>query len=202
MSDFAKDLGLTAIEDVGRTAQEAGGAAGGAKGAGGEGEDVGARRGPPEAPIRLAEQVEQAGGVQEPQPKSFLEGRGAWMMITALAFVGAVSILTISTWAMTRPTLDSLTKAWVTSPMTLEEAQAILGKDAKPEQVAGLQDRWAKATRVETPKVVESFGTLVKIHNDGFRDMFQLVVLSALVPIFTLLAGYVFGKRDSSPGGA
>jgi Sec-independent protein secretion pathway component TatC len=33
-------------------------------------------------------------------------------------------------------------------------------------------------------------------HFDQFRDLFQLIVMSGLIPLFTLLAGYAFGARQ------
>jgi hypothetical protein len=66
---------------------------------------------------------------------------------------------------------------WFTRP-TLSEVQQILGQSA------------------EAQKVLEAFSELTRDHFDLFRDLFQLVVLSILVPLFTLLAGYAFGSRE------
>ena len=66
---------------------------------------------------------------------------------------------------------------WGYTRPTLQEAQAFTGSNTKPED----------ALRV-----------LIQLrdeHFENFRDMFQLIVLSGFVPLFTLLAGYVFGKR-------
>src|SRR5262245_61624234 len=35
-------------------------------------------------------------------------------------------------------------------------------------------------------------------HLNHYREMFQLVVLSGLVPLFTLLAGYMFGRNQAA----
>jgi len=66
---------------------------------------------------------------------------------------------------------------WLTRP-TLLEVQHILGASA------GAKD------------VLETLLALRRDHFEQFRDLFQLVILSALVPLFTLMAGYAFGTRQ------
>lgn len=44
--------------------------------------------------------------------------------------------------------------------------------------------------------LVETLLNLRREHFEQFRDLFQIVVLSGLVPLFTLLAGYAFGARQ------
>lgn len=38
-------------------------------------------------------------------------------------------------------------------------------------------------------------------HLNEYREMFQMVVLSGLVPLFTLLAGYMFGRGQAARHG-
>ena len=66
---------------------------------------------------------------------------------------------------------------WFTRP-TLAGVQKILGNSATPKDV------------------LEILRSLQRDHFDRFRDLFQIVVLSGLVPLFTLLAGYAFGARE------
>lgn len=66
---------------------------------------------------------------------------------------------------------------WFTRP-SLAEVQQLLGADAKPNEV------------------LEALRGLQRDHLDQFRDLFQLIVLSALVPLFTLLTGYAFGSKE------
>ena len=66
---------------------------------------------------------------------------------------------------------------WFTRP-TLAEVQKILGNAAAPKDV------------------LETLRNLQRDHFDQFRDLFQIVVPSGLVPLFTLLAGYAFGARE------
>lgn len=66
---------------------------------------------------------------------------------------------------------------WMTRP-SLAEVQSILGTSANPKDV------------------VETLRTLRRDHFENFGDLFQLIVLSGLVPLFTLLAGYAFGSRQ------
>jgi len=67
---------------------------------------------------------------------------------------------------------------WLTQP-TLAEAQQLAGKGAQAKEL------------------LETLQALRRDHFDQFRDLFQLVVLSGLVPLFTLLAGHAFGTRQS-----
>jgi len=53
------------------------------------------------------------------------------------------------------------------------------------------------ATSDNPEMLMEILTQLRAEHNESFRDMFQLFVLSGLVPLFTLLAGYVFGKGQA-----
>jgi len=43
---------------------------------------------------------------------------------------------------------------------------------------------------------LETFRGLQRDHFDQFRDLFQIIVLSGLVPLFTMLAGYAFGSKE------
>lgn len=103
-------------------------------------------------------------------PKSFIEGRGAWMMTLALGTIGLLCLGTFTLWFFTLP--------------TVADVQSLC--------------KSATGTTPDAAKHVELFTSLRKVHTDGFKDMFQLVVLSGLIPIFTLLAGYVFGTRQST----
>ena len=64
---------------------------------------------------------------------------------------------------------------WFTRP-TLTGVQQLLGSSA------------------QATDVMEALRTLRDQHFDQFRSLFQLIVLSGLVPLFTLLAGYAFGR--------
>lgn len=104
-------------------------------------------------------------------PKSFIEGRGAWMMTLALGTIGLLCLGTFALWFFTLPTVAD---------------------------VESLCKGSSNNASLDATKHVEMFTSLRKVHTDGFKDMFQLVVLSGLIPIFTLLAGYVFGTRQSA----
>ena len=43
---------------------------------------------------------------------------------------------------------------------------------------------------------LEALRSLRKEHFDQYRDLFQILVLSGLTPLFTMLAGYAFGARQ------
>jgi len=70
---------------------------------------------------------------------------------------------------------------WFTRP-SIAEVQKMLNDSAEPKEV------------------VELLRNLRRDHFDYFRDLFQLVVLSGLVPLFTLLVGYAFGSREREKG--
>jgi hypothetical protein len=50
---------------------------------------------------------------------------------------------------------------------------------------------------VNGKELLEALRNLRTDHFNAFRDLFQLVVMSGLVPLFTLLAGYAFGARQA-----
>jgi hypothetical protein len=50
---------------------------------------------------------------------------------------------------------------------------------------------------VEPKVVVDTLRELRRDHVDHYRDIFQLLVLSGLVPLVTLFAGYTFGRQES-----
>ncbi len=68
--------------------------------------------------------------------------------------------------------------SWWLSRPTLEQARALIG------------------TSAEAKEIVDAFSKLQAEHFDHFSRLFQLIILSGLVPIFTLLAGYAFGSRQ------
>ena len=71
---------------------------------------------------------------------------------------------------------------WWTRP-ALAEVQALFGSSGPAKDI------------------LEALQALRTAHFAELRDLFQIVVLSGLVPLFTLLAGYAFGsrQRDKEP---
>jgi phosphate/sulfate permease len=53
---------------------------------------------------------------------------------------------------------------------------------------------------IDTGKLIEGYSKLRADHLDQLKSVFQIVVSSTLVPLFTLLAGYVFGKGEAATG--
>ena len=60
--------------------------------------------------------------------------------------------------------------------------------------VAEVQDLFGASANAK--EVLDALSILRRDHFDQFRDLFQLLILSVLVPLFTLLAGYAFGTRQ------
>lgn len=118
----------------------------------------------------LTEIADRLPALPRPGPKSFLEWSGTVQMAILLTFICALAAVFLVVWGVTRPTLEDVT-ALVSAGGAEENAKA-----ATPEQVA------------------EMMSSLQRDHFEQCRNLFQIVVLSALVPLFTLLAGYVFGK--------
>lgn len=69
---------------------------------------------------------------------------------------------------------------WLWTRPTLVEIQTTLGQ-------------------AEAKVILEAFRELQRDHADQFRSFFQLLVLSGLVPLITLLAGYTFGTHAQEP---
>ena len=66
---------------------------------------------------------------------------------------------------------------WFTRP-SIEEVKGITGAAQKSEVI------------------LETLRQLREDHFEAVRNLFQLLVLSGLIPLFTLLAGYAFGSRQ------
>jgi hypothetical protein len=71
---------------------------------------------------------------------------------------------------------------WYTLP-TFTEVKAALGASSAPAE-----------------QVIETFKTLREAHSVQVREFFQLVVTTTLVPLFTLLIGYAFGRQQRENG--
>ena len=105
--------------------------------------------------------------IGRPDPASYLEWSGTWQMTIVLVIICVAVAGFSAVWAFTMP--------------TIEDVRAL-----------------AEGGSLDDPKVAaELLEQLRDGHLERFREMFQLLVMSALVPLFTLLAGYVFGKSSS-----
>ncbi len=69
--------------------------------------------------------------------------------------------------------------SWLFTRPTFASVQAMLGDTVDPKVV------------------VETLRALRGDHVDHYRDIFQLLVLSGLVPLVTLFAGYTFGRQEN-----
>ena len=67
--------------------------------------------------------------------------------------------------------------AWLAMRPTLAQVQSALG------------------TTADSKAVLDTLRELQRDHADQFRSFFQLFVVSGLVPLITLFAGYTFGVR-------
>ncbi len=103
-----------------------------------------------------------------PDPASYLEWSGIRQMAIVLAIICIAVVGFLAAWVFTLPSIEEV--------HTLVEGGTI----SDPQTAAGLLDQLRDA------------------HLKRFREMFQLLIMSALVPLFTLLAGYVFGKSSSN----
>lgn len=81
-------------------------------------------------------------------------------------------------WAICLSTVLFLVGWWISRP-SIEDVKQILDAAADGK------------TRLE------ALQQLRKDHLDMFRDLFQLIVSSILVPLFTLVVGYAFGARQA-----
>src|SRR6516162_3376805 len=112
----------------------------------------------------------------EPRPETWLQKAGVIQMIGLLCAIGVLSLLFLIGWWATLP-----------GPADVQHVLTdITGKaltDLKPDQALDLYTKMRQG------------------HTQQVRDLFQLVVMSAIIPLFTLLAGYVFGKSQAVAGG-
>jgi len=69
--------------------------------------------------------------------------------------------------------------AWLATRPTLAQVREALGGSAEPKMV------------------LETLRELQRDHVDYVRSLFQLLVVSGLIPLVTLFAGYTFGSRES-----
>jgi hypothetical protein len=67
---------------------------------------------------------------------------------------------------------------WAFTRPTVDQVRALVGSAA------------------DAKMLLEALSSLQRDHFDQFNRLFQLLVLSGLVPLFTLLAGYAFGSRQ------
>jgi hypothetical protein len=74
--------------------------------------------------------------------------------------------------------------AWLITRPTLSQVREILGASA------------------EAKIVLETLRELQRDHFDQFRNLFQLLVLSGLIPLITLFAGYTFGTQEHTRSAA
>lgn len=58
----------------------------------------------------------------------------------------------------------------------------------------------APPTATDTASL-EAYRLLSEIHQGRYREMFQLLVVTTLLPLTTLVAGYLFGVRQARPEG-
>ena len=110
----------------------------------------------------------------EPKPKSFVERAGAQHMTILLIVICGAAVLFMIAWAAGRPNQDDVKQF-------IDAVNA-----SNPEQAVPLKDKF------------EMLRQLQQDHSEQYRNLFQVVVLSGLVPLFTLLAGYIFGKGQDS----
>ena len=105
----------------------------------------------------------------EPKAKTFLEAWGVRFMRLLLYAIVVATCLVLLAWFATRP--------------DMQDVETILGQ-ADPNDPAA-------AARLD------ALERLCQNHLNHFQDLFQMLVLGGLVPLFTLMAGYVFGRHQA-----
>lgn len=118
----------------------------------------------------FAEIVAGSPPVGRPRPSDYLEWSGTTQMVALLTFICVLSLFVLVGWFQTRPSVDAVD---------------LLVKTLGMEGRQGL-DPMALLSQMQTN------------HIEQFKDLYQTVVMSGLVPLFTLLAGYVFGKGKAT----
>jgi ABC-type spermidine/putrescine transport system permease subunit I len=109
-----------------------------------------------------------------PMANSFLEFFGVWLMAGLIVAMAIIIVVLLSAWWWTMPDCQ---------------------------QVMRMLSSEGRAQSIEPDKFLQLWTKLEEAHTQMFTSIFQTVVLSGLVPIFTLLAGYVFGKAQAVESG-
>ncbi|MBP7052457.1 MAG: hypothetical protein KBE65_15700 [Phycisphaerae bacterium] len=106
----------------------------------------------------------------EPKPKSFIESWGVRFMLVLLIAIVLITGVFLFGWLVTRPTMSDVTT--ILEPKDANDASALTAR-------------------------IDALEKLCQNHLDNYRDLFQLLILGGLVPLFTLIAGYVFGRNQA-----
>jgi hypothetical protein len=108
------------------------------------------------------------------QPTTYLEGAGSSMLGWTLAAIVGVSALFIASW-------------WWSLPGPSEVASYV--KTFAPSN---------EPTKLTPEQIIDLVSRMRASHTELYKSMIQMVVLSVLLPIFTLVAGYVWGSNRSA----
>lgn len=106
-----------------------------------------------------------------PKPQSFLEWSGVFQMAVLLGVICLAVFAFIFIWWNTLPTVQNTAQLLASS-----------SSQAQPQDPEKILQLWAK---------------LQEAHTQTCTSVFQTIVLTGLIPLFTLLAGYVFGKSHA-----
>lgn len=133
---------------------------------------------------------------RKPVASSYLELQGSTMMTITLVVICVVAVAYCVTWWFTRPTTADVASLYSTEAVTKQIASLASGPEpVKPEQLQAVLTAHPTGSGEQMAK---SLDTLRTSHGTMLRESFQVVIGSGLLPIFTLLAGYVFGKRSDA----
>ena len=134
--------------------------------------------------------------VRRPVATSYLELQGSTMMTITLVVICLVAVAYCATWWVTRPTADDVAALYSTEAVTKQIASLASGAEpVKPDQLKAVLSAHPTGSGEQMAKSLEA---LRLSHSTMLRESFQVVIGSGLLPIFTLLAGYVFGKRSDA----
>lgn len=109
--------------------------------------------------------------VQSPQPDTWLQKTGVILASIALASICLISILFFFYGMISEPSLG--------------DVQEFLGKMNTKDENISKED------------ILDTWKELKATHSQGVRDLYTDLVPKVLLPIFTLIIGYIFGERQS-----
>ena len=115
-----------------------------------------------------AEVIDAIPSLDPSQPRSHLEKKGTLAMLMLLWAICISVVLFLLCWWCTRPSQTDVK----------DLAVALAGQNAT----------------VSAEQLREVLVAMRQEHSTSLKDLFQTLVLSGLVPLFTLIAGYLFGK--------
>ncbi|MFM9956895.1 MAG: hypothetical protein ACKVZJ_02370 [Phycisphaerales bacterium] len=127
--------------------------------------------------------------IQPVRPDSWLEQAGVLLSCAVLALIGVLAVLVLAFWWGAKPGIDQVP---TTRPLSPQEIVQIAGPDVTADE---LGDMLKREVAIDPAQRIELWTNLTSAHTTTAKDIAQTLLVSLLLPILTLLLGYVFGSK-------